>query len=97
MMRWLLTASLATLLLATAFGVIYTRHESRKSFVELQALEAARDEANVDWGRLQLEHATWAEAGRVEQVARGDLGLVHKAPERVVVIVEEADKPERRK
>lgn len=88
-MRWLLTAVLALLLVATALGVVYTRNESRKAFVELQALEAQRDEANVDWGRLQLEHATWAEAGRVEQVARGELGLVHKAPTRVVVVVDE--------
>ncbi len=88
MKNWWTTAVLAALLIGTAFAVIYTRHEARKSFVELQQLEADRDELNVDWGRLQLEHATWAEASRVEQVARTDLGLVKKAPERVVVVVE---------
>jgi len=88
MKHWWLTAALASVLITTAFAVIVTRHEARKSFVDLQQLEATRDELNVDWGRLQLEHATWAEASRVEHVARADLGLIKKAPERVVVVVE---------
>lgn len=96
MIRWALTTTLALLVIATAIGVVYTRNQSRKAFVELQELEAQRDEANVDWGRLQLEYATWAEASRVEHVARGDLGLVHKPPERVVVVVDEAEPPPRR-
>ena len=85
--RYLGTLILALALVATALGVIWSRHQSRKVFVELQALEYERDELNVEWGRLQLEQATWAETGRVEQLARGQLGLVAKDPGQVVVIV----------
>jgi len=85
--RYLGTLIMALALLATALGVIWSRHQSRKVFVELQALEYQRDELNVEWGRLQLELATWAEAGRVEQLARAELGLVAKDPAQIMVIV----------
>ena len=81
------TLIVGLLLVATALGVVWSRHQSRKVFVELQRLEYQRDELNVEWGRLQLEQATWAEAGRVEQLARGELGLVAKNPGQVMVIV----------
>ena len=85
--RYLGTLIVVLALVATALGVIWSRHQSRKVFVELQALEYERDELNVEWGRLQLEQATWAEGGRVEQLARGELGLVAKGPGQVMVIV----------
>ena len=73
---------LAVLLLAnigSAIGVVYARHEHRQLFVQLSALEKARDELNIDFGRLQLEQATWAESNRVDQIARTKLGM--KFPE----------------
>ena len=73
---------LAVLLLANignAIGVVYDRHEHRQLFVQLSALEKARDELNIDFGRLQLEQATWAESNRVDQIARTKLGM--KFPE----------------
>ena len=64
---------------ASAIGVVYARHEHRQLFVQLSALEKARDELNIDFGRLQLEQATWAESNRVDQIARTKLGM--KFPE----------------
>jgi cell division protein FtsL len=87
MRRFLGTLIISLVLVATALGVVWSRHQSRKVFVELQVLEHQRDELNVEWGRLQLEQATWAEAGRVEQLARGELGLVAKDPGQIMVIV----------
>ena len=49
------TLIVGLLLVATALGVVWSRHQSRKVFVELQRLEYQRDELNVEWGRLQLE------------------------------------------
>lgn len=65
---------------ASAVGVVYARHESRRLFVELSALEAARDELNIDFGRLQLEQATWGDTNRIEKIARGELGMDFPAP-----------------
>ena len=73
-------AALLAAAVASAVGVVYARHESRRLFVELSALEAARDELNIDFGRLQLEQATWADANRIEKIARGDLGMDFPAP-----------------
>lgn len=74
-------------LLATALAVVWTRHQSRVRFVELQALNATRDELNIEWGRLQLEQATWAEASRIERLARDELKMRSPAQDEVVVIV----------
>lgn len=73
-------AALLAAAVASAVGVVYARHESRRLFVELSALEAARDELNIDFGRLQLEQATWADANRIEKIARGELGMDFPAP-----------------
>jgi len=71
--------------IVTAIGVVNARHEHRQMFVQLTKLERARDELNVDFGRLQLEQATWAEANRIDQVARTKLGM--KFPETADIVV----------
>ena len=70
---------------ASAIAVVYLRHEHRQSFVELTRLERSRDELNIEYGRLQLEQATWAESNRVDQVARSRLGM--KFPETGEIVV----------
>ena len=45
--------------MASAIGVVYARHESRRHFVVLANLERERDEMNFEFGRLQLEQSTW--------------------------------------
>ncbi len=69
----------------TAIGVVNARHEHRQLFVQLTRLEHARDELNIDFGRLQLEQATWAEANRIDQIARTRLGM--KFPETADIVV----------
>ncbi|GAA0714139.1 cell division protein FtsL [Dokdonella soli] len=71
---------------ASAIGVVYARQQSRLAFVELTRLGNERDDLNFEFGRLQLEQATWAENNRIEQIARGKLGMVSpSAPETVVI------------
>jgi len=55
-------------------------------FIELQQLTAERDRLNIDWGRLQIEHSTWASPGRVEQLAREKLGMREPDPAKVVIV-----------
>ena len=59
----------------SALSVVETRHESRKLFVELQTIEKQRDFMAVEWGRLQLEQATWGTYSRIEEVAREKLEM----------------------
>ncbi len=84
---WLL-GLIGGLSLLTALGVVYTKHESRKLFVQLQQLQSTRDELDIEWGQLQLEQSTWSTHSRIEQFAQRQLDMV--APEhRSVVIVKQ--------
>ena len=84
MTRFLL-AVLVLANIASAIGVVYARHRHRVLFDAVTRLERARDELNVEFGRLQLEQATVAEATRIDQVARVRLGM--KFPEAADIVV----------
>lgn len=71
---------LLCLVLITALGVVWTRHESRVLFVQLTSLQNQRDDLNVEYGRLELEQATWAEPRRIDEEARAKLGMVTPPP-----------------
>lgn len=67
--------------LASALGVVWTRHESRVLFVKLTALQNQRDELNIEYGKLELEQATYAEPRRIDDEARQKLGMVDPRPQ----------------
>ena len=41
---------------------------------------------HIEFGRLQLEHATWAEANRIDGIAREQLGMRFPEPDEIVVV-----------
>ena len=86
MNRYVLLAVLVVANVATALLIVRDRHEHRQAFIELSRLEKARDALNIEFGRLQLEQATWAESNRVDQVARARLGMVFPRTEDIVVL-----------
>ena len=81
-----LTIALTAVCVVSAMAIIYTKHESRTLFVELEELTTERDELNIEWGQLQIEQSTWATHGRIEQVAADDLSLMRPEAEDVFVI-----------
>jgi cell division protein FtsL len=85
-LRALGVSLLLATVVASAVAVVYARHQSRALFIDLRALERERDELNIDFGRLQLEQATWAETHRVEQIARTRLDMRPAGPADTVVI-----------
>jgi cell division protein FtsL len=82
----LMVIGLAIAVFTTALGVVFSTHESRKLFVELQGLQRVRDEMNAQWGRLQLEQSTWATHGRIERIANEKLDMVIPPPGAVVIV-----------
>lgn len=70
----------------SAIALVYTKHESRKLFVELEQLTQQRDALNIEWGQLQIEQSTWAQHARIEQVATDDLSLVRPETTEIFVI-----------
>lgn len=78
--------ALVAAVLSSAVSVVYAKHETRKLFEQWQSLQKVHDDLQVEWGRLQLEQATWATHGRVESIARTRLGMHMPQPGNVVVI-----------
>ena len=71
--------------IGSAIGVVWARHLHRQAYIDLSTLERDRDELNIEFGRLQLEQATWSEANRIEQVAGTRIGM--KFPEDADIVV----------
>ena len=82
----LLVFVFALVCMMSAIALIYTKHESRKLFVELESLTHERDELNIEWGQLQIEQSTWAQHARIEQVANDELLLVRPETTEIFVI-----------
>ena len=78
--------------LASAVGAVYARHEARKLFVELQALERTRDELNMEWGRLRIEQGMLATHARVERLASEKLGMRIPPATDVTIVRDEAQR-----
>ena len=83
---FLLVFVFALVCVLSAMALVYTKHESRKLFVELEQLTKTRDDLNIEWGQLQIEQSTWAQHARIEQVATDDLALVRPAATEIFVI-----------
>lgn len=86
MSRLVLLATLGALVFLSGLGVVLSRHEARKAFVELQRQEAERDALNEEWSRLQLEQATWATHGRVEELASSRLDMRRPEGDALMVV-----------
>ena len=82
----LLVFVFAAVCVVSALALVYTKHESRKLFVELEQLTDERDELNIEWGQLQIEQSTWATHARIEQVATDELQLTRPATTEIFVI-----------
>ena len=64
---------LGVLLLGAAIAVVWSKHEARSLFIELQRLHAERDRLDIEWGQLKLEQSAFAMHGRVD-IARLAIG-----------------------
>jgi cell division protein FtsL len=83
---FLLVFVFALVCVLSSIALVYTKHESRKLFVELESLTHQRDDLNIEWGQLQSEQSTWATHARIERVAIDDLSLVRPEATEIYVI-----------
>ena len=82
----MLVSIFAAVCVVSALALVYTKHEARKLFVELEQLTTERDELNIEWGQLQIEQSTWATHARIEQLATDDLALTRPKATEIFVI-----------
>lgn len=85
-MKVFLSFALAAAVFITAIQVVISQHQARKTFMELQKLELARDQLNEEWGRLQLEQSTWATDDRIERIAREKLNMQNPDTSLIVLL-----------
>lgn len=72
--------------LASALGVVVARHEARAAFRELQVLEQARDQLDIEWSQLSIEQGMLADPANIERLAREKLNMHSPRPEAIVLI-----------
>ena len=76
----------AVVCVGSAIGIVYTKHESRKLFVELERMTEERDALNIEWGQLQIEQSTLGTHARIERLAEDKLALQRPQPADIYVV-----------
>jgi cell division protein FtsL len=66
--RFFIALLMCAVFISAAY-VVKIRHHNLILFIELQNLRKERDNLNVEWSKLQLEHSTWAQHSRIEEIA----------------------------
>ena len=72
--------------LGSAAAAIYCKHRSRALFIELEALNARRDNLEIEWGQLQLEQSAWSTHAFVERVASTKLHMASPPPKEIEIV-----------
>jgi cell division protein FtsL len=84
---WLLAVPvLWVAVLGSAAGAIWCKHRARELFVELEALNARRDNLEIEWGQLQLEQSAWSTHAFVERVASAKLQMALPPPKEIEIV-----------
>jgi cell division protein FtsL len=78
------TLALAFVVLGSALIVVKTKHENRTLVHQLEQLRLEKARLETEWAQLQLEEATLAHHGRVEQIARDKLRMTEPQDTRIV-------------
>jgi len=72
----LLPMGLALAVIVSAVVVVQVKQHNRTLNNELEQARVDRENLDMEWAQLQLEDATFAQHGRVEQLARSQFGMV---------------------
>jgi cell division protein FtsL len=83
---WVVVTILWCAVLASAAGVVYTKHRSRELFVQLERLHRARDQLDMTWGQLQTEQSMHTAHAEVEAIATTRLKMVTPDPARIQLV-----------
>jgi cell division protein FtsL len=72
--------------LGSAAGAIYCKHRAREMFIQLEQLNAHRDNLEIEWGQLQLEQSAWSTQAFVERVASTKLHMEMPPPKEIEIV-----------
>ncbi len=80
-----LAGGVAAAVTASALALVAVQHEYRATFATMQQELERRDRLRGEWRKLQLEQSALAKHGRVERLAREELGM--ELPERSEIVI----------
>jgi cell division protein FtsL len=67
---------LAVLVMTSAVMVVQVKQHNRNLTGRLDGMRQERERLQLEWAQLQLEQATLAQHGRVDELARSQFGMV---------------------
>ena len=73
-------------LVASGLAVIFSTHNSRLVFIEIQKTEHQLDQLEIRWERLTLEERMLSEHNRVEKIARKKMHLIELDRKAIIYI-----------
>jgi len=79
-------ALLLVILVGSGLGVIFSKHNSRLVFIEIQQTEQELDRLEVRWERLTIEERMLSEHNRVEKIVRKKMGLTELDRKAIIYI-----------
>lgn len=65
--------------MATAFTLVHTQYQSRRLYAALDRARAHASDLDTDWESLRAQRRTESASGRVQRIAREQLGM--RAPD----------------
>jgi len=74
--------------LLSAYGVVWTTHDSRKKIHSLESMRRQAADLQVEWGQYLLEQSAWAAYSRIERLALQDLDMIIPDSEKIVMVKE---------
>ena len=76
--------------LGSGLSIVYTTHQSRFAFNELQELKDQSNQLETEWGQLLIEQSTFGVEGRMDQKAAEQLQI--QVPELSKIVMVEYDR-----
>lgn len=84
--RILLMVALWVAVLISSITIVYTSHDTRNKFNELELLRGVQNELQVKWGQYLLEESAWASYGRIESVAVEKLSMQVPSAQQIIMV-----------
>lgn len=75
MKTWCLIVGVYSFFLLSGLGVVFTKYFYQKTFIELEQGYKKQERLNLRWTQYMLELSSLKTYGRVDKIARNQLGL----------------------
>lgn len=82
----LLLPLLLIMVMVSGITLVTKRYQSRTLFIQHEQLQLVAEELDVNWRHLQSERSELARNARIDQLARGELGLTPVDVSRTVYV-----------